>query len=219
MNEEEKRKILYLCHKYKDCFYNEQETLFATNAVKHSIRTKDDHPIYVKNFRYPYHLKEEIQNQIRKLSNDEMIRPSNSPYSSPVWIVPKNSDASGKKKFRMVIKYCKLNDKTIEDKYPLPRMEDILENLGKCAYFTTLDLAQGFHQIPVDKNSTEKTAFTVENGHFEYVRMPFGLKNAPATFQRMMDTILMKFLHKFCSAYIDDIVVITRTFTTFKNCF
>ena len=67
----------------------------------------------------------------------------------------------------MVIDYRKLNDKTIEDKYPLPRMKEILENLGKCSYFTTLDLTQGFHQIPVDKNSIEETAFTVENGHYE----------------------------------------------------
>ena len=77
----------------------------------------------------------------------------------------------------MVIDYRKLNDNTIEDKYPLPRMDDILENLGKCSYFRTLHLAQGFHQIPVHKDSIEKTAFTVENGHYEYVRMPFGLKN------------------------------------------
>ena len=90
-------------------------------------------------------------------------------------------------------------------------MDDILENLGKCSYFSTLDLAQGFHQIPVNKNSIEKTAFTVENGHYEYVRMPFGLKNAPATFQRLMDRILMKYLHKFYFVYMDDIVIFSKS--------
>ena len=174
MNEEERDKITLLCQKYKDCFYNENKKLSATSAVSHNIRIKNDHPIYVKSFRYPSHLKEEIQTQIRKLLNDEIIQRSNSPYSSPVWIKPKKEDASGKKKWRMVIDYHKLNDKTIEDKYPLPRMDGILENLGKCSYFSTLDLAQDFHQIPVNKDSIEKIAFTVENGYYEYVRMPFG---------------------------------------------
>ena len=156
MNEEERDKITSLCQKYKDCFYNENKKLSATSVVTHNIRTKDDHPIYVKSFRYPYHLKEEIQTQIRKLLNDEIIQPSNSPYSSPVWIVPKKDDASGRKKWRMVIDYRKLNDNTIEDKYPLPRMDDILENLGKCSYFSTLDLAQGFIGYPSTKIQSKK---------------------------------------------------------------
>ena len=87
------------------------------------MRTKDDHLIYIKSFRYPYHLKEEIQTQIRKLLNDEIIQPSNSPSSFSVWILPKKEDASRRKKWRMVIDYRKLNDNTIEDKYPLPRMK------------------------------------------------------------------------------------------------
>lgn len=90
-------------------------------------------------------------------------------------------------------------------------MDDILENLGKCAYFSTLDLAQGFHQIPLDENSIEKTAFTVENGHYEYVRVPFGLRNSPAVFQKMMDQILAKYLHKFCFVYMDDIVIFSKS--------
>ena len=83
--------------------------------------------------------------------------------------------------------------------------------MEKCAYFTTLDLAQGFHQIIVYKESIEKTAFTVENRHYEYVRMLFGLKNAPATFQKMMDKVLRRYLHKFCFDYMDDIEIFLKS--------
>lgn len=192
-------------------FYNEECDLTFTNAVKHNIRTTDSDPVYVKPLRHPYELKKEIQLQIDKLLKSKIIRPSISPYSSPVWIVPKKLDASGIKKWRLVIDYRKLNEKTIEDKYPLPRIEEILDNLGKCMYFSTLDLAQGFHQIEMDESSIEKTAFTVNNGHFEYVRMPFGLKNAPATFQRVMDNILKEYLHKFCFVYMDDVVIFSKS--------
>ena len=90
-------------------------------------------------------------------------------------------------------------------------MDNILEKVSKYFYFSTLDLAQGFHQIPVNKDSIEKTAFTVENGDYEYVRKSFCLKNAPATFQRLMDRILMKYLHKFCFVYMDDIVIFSKS--------
>lgn len=120
-------------------------------------------------------------------------------------------DASGKKKWRLAIDYRKLNEKTVEDKYPLPRIEEILENLGKCTYFSTLDLAQGFHQIEMSPESIEKTAFSVNNGHYEYVRMPFGLKNAPSTFQRVVDNVLREYLYKFCFVYMDDVVIFSKS--------
>ena len=84
----------------------------------------------------------------------------------------------------MVIDYQKLNDKTITDKFPIPNITDILDRLGRCKYFTTLDLASGYHQIEVlvNEKDTPKTAFNVENEHYEFTRMPFGLKNAPSTF-------------------------------------
>ena len=200
-----------MCHKYKDVFYSDDCNLTFTNAVKHHIRTTDETPVYTKPFRHPHSMKEEIQIQVQKLLDNKIIRPSVSPYSSPVWIVPKKVDSSGQKKFRMVIDFRKLNEKTIEDKYPIPKIEEILDNLGKCSYFTTLDLAQGFHQIEMDSRSIEKTAFSVNNGHFEYVRMPFGLKNAPATFQRVMDNVFREFINKFAFIYMDDIVIFSKS--------
>lgn len=211
LNSEEKKAIIELCIKFRDVFYYENTDLTFTNKVKHKIRTTSDNPVYVKSFRHPRAMQEEIQNQIQKLLDNKIIRPSISPYSAPVWIVPKKMDASGKRKYRMVIDFRKLNEITVEDKYPLPRIDEILDNLGKCVYFTTLDLAQGFHQIELDSESIEKTAFTVNNGHYEYLRMPFGLKNAPATFQRMMDEVLKDYLYKFCFVYMDDVVIFSKS--------
>ncbi|XP_050507921.1 uncharacterized protein LOC126885399 [Diabrotica virgifera virgifera] len=143
--------------------------------------------------------------------NEGIIRQSTSPWSSSVWVVPKKMDASGEQKWRVVIDYRKLNECTIDDKYPLPNISDLLDQLGKCQYFTTLDLASGFHQIEIDPKDIPKTAFSVENGHYEFTRMPFGLKNAPSTFQRVMDNILLGILNERCLVYMDDIIVYSPT--------
>ena len=211
LNSEEKSEITNVCRKFQDVFYDEESDLTFSNAIKHEIRTTDDSPIYVKPFRHPHAMKEQIQIQVQKLLDNKIIRPSISPYSAPVWIVPKKVDSSGEKKYRMVIDFRKLNEKTIEDKYPIPRIEEILDNLGKSSYFTTLDLAQGFHQIELHPNSIEKTGFSVNNGHYEYVRMPFGLKNAPSTFQRVMDNIFREFINKFVFIYMDDLIIFSKS--------
>lgn len=90
-------------------------------------------------------------------------------------------DASGKNKFRTEIDYRLLNLKTIDDKYTIHKINDILDKLRRCQYFTTLDLASGFHKIEMNDEDIEKTAFTVENGHYEFLRIPFGIKNASST--------------------------------------
>lgn len=179
--------------------------------MKHEIKTKDEIPVHSKTYRYPYIHKEEVKRQIEEMLNNNIIKPSSSPWSNPVWIVPKKADASGKKKWRMVIDYRKINEKTIDDRYPLPNITDILDKLGRAQYFTTLDLASGFHQIEMHPNSIEKTAFSVENGHYGYTRMPFGLKNAPATFQRVMDNVLQGLQGKHCLVYMDDIIIFSSS--------
>lgn len=207
MNEEEKGKIRTLLEKYKDIFYIEGNDLTFTNKIKHKIITKDEIPIYTKPYRYPHVHKKEVKDQIEKMLNQNIIRPSHSPWSSPLWVVPKKLDSSGKQKWRIVIDYRRLNEKTIDDRYPLPNIEDLLDRLGRCHYFTTLDLASGFYQIEMSEDSISKTAFSTESGHYEYVRMPMGLKNSPSTFQRIMDDVLRGLINDCCLVYLDDIIV------------
>lgn len=211
MNTEEKEKITKLCKDYSDIFYYEDCPLTFTNTIKHKIKTTDEIPVYTKSYRYPYIHKAEVQSQIEKMLQQKIIQPSESPWSSPIWIVPKKLDASGQQKWRLVVDYRKLNEKTISDRYPIPNISDVLDKLGRCLYFTTLDLASGFHQIEMHPDDIEKTAFTVENGHYEYRRMPFGLKNAPSTFQRAMEKILRGLINEICVVYMDDIIIFSTS--------
>lgn len=207
LNSEEKLSIEKLCKKYSDIFKYEDEPLTFTNQIKHQIKTTDEIPVYTKSYRYPFIHKPEIEKQINSMLEQGIIRHSNSPWSSPIWIVPKKADASGKKKWRIVVDYRKVNEKTVDDRYPIPNISDILDKLGKCQYFSTLDLASGYYQIEMASEDIPKTAFNVENGHYEYVRLPMGLKNAPATFQRVMDNTLKGLQNDICLVYMDDIVI------------
>lgn len=211
LSEEEKNALLPVVNSIRQVFHNPDNRLSCTTNVECHIRTEDDIPIYQKSYPYPVAYKEEVNAQISKLLDDGIIRPSRSPWNAPVWIVPKKMDASGKSKFRLVVDYRKLNQKTISDKYPMPEISNILDQLGGNRYFTTLDLASGFHQIKMSPRDVEKTAFSVNHGKYEFVRMPFGLKNAPAIFQRAMDDVLREHIGKICYVYMDDVVVFGKT--------
>ena len=213
LNSEEKQAIIKLCNEFSDILYKPGDKLTFTSKIKHEIKLTDETPIYTKSYKYPYVYKEEVRRQINEMLEKGIIRPSSSPWSSPIWIVPKKLDASGTRKFRIVCDLRKINAVTISDKYPIPNINDILDKLGRAQYFSTLDLASGFHQIQMHENSIEKTGFTVENGHYEYVRMPFGLKNAPSTFQRVMDEVLKDLQNKICMVFMDDVIVFSTGLT------
>lgn len=194
--------------KHLNAFAEPNRTLTFNTSVKATIKTTTNEPIYSKSYPYPVSATEFINKEIKSLLQDGIIQKSCSPYNSPVHVVNKKGvDDHGKQKLRMVIDFRKINEKTIPDRYPIPDTSVILANLGKASFFTTLDLKSGFHQILLHENDRQKTAFNVNNGKYEFCRLPFGLRNAPSIFQRAIDDILRDYIGTICYVYIDDIII------------
>ena len=160
--------------------------------------------------RPPYRLgpaeQDEMEAQIKDLLAQGFIRPSASPFGAPVLFAPKKDG-----RWRMCFDYRALNKQTIKDRYPLPRIDELMEWLGQARVFTKLDLASGYHQIAVKEADIHKTAFRTNRGQYEFIVMPFGVTNAPSTFQRLMNNIFGGEINHFILVYLDDILVFSRT--------
>lgn len=192
---------------HKDLFVWKPNEFGRTSVVTHRIDTEDATPIKQRFYRTSYQNQQFIKEEIEHLLDVGLISPSNSQWSSPVVVVEKKN---GKK--RLCVDYRKLNKVTKKDCYPLPRIDDMLETLSGAQWFSSLDLASGFWQVELDPKDREKSTFITRFGTYEFTVMPFGLCNAPATFQRLMDTVLYDILWQFVVVYIDDINIGSRTF-------
>ena len=143
--------------------------------------------------------------ELDEMKQNGIIEPSSSEWSAPIVVVPKKDG-----NIRLCVDFRKLNAVTPMDAYPMPRIDELIDRLGKAKFITTLDLARGYWQVPMSRKDREKTAFTTLKGLFQFRVMPFGLNGAPATFQRMMDSLLRD-LESIAAAYIDDIIIHSET--------
>lgn len=178
-----------------------------TSLVTHKINTGDSLPIRQHARRLPLAKQKEADDLIGKMAKRGIIESSTSPWLSPVVLVSKKDGTT-----RFCVDYRKLNDITKKDSYPLPRIDDTLDRLAHTKWFSTLDLKSGYWQVAMDEEDKEKTAFSAGNGLWQFKVMPFGLCNAPSTFERLMEMVLHGLALEVCLVYLDDIIVMGRTF-------
>ena len=148
----------------------------------------------------------ELKKQLKELEDKGYIRPSSSPWGCPAMFVAKKDKSQ-----RLVVDYRPLNEVTIKNKYPLPRIDDLFDQLNRAKVFSKIDLRLGYHQIKIRKEDIPKTAFRTRYGSYEYTVMSFGLTNAPSTFMQLMNSIFMEYLDKFIVVFIDDILIFSET--------
>ena len=207
LTDEQKQSLTDLLIQYGDIFVGPDGKVGRTDIVKHTIDTGDNHPFKLPMRRQPLAQKPIIENELEKMLEQGVIEPSESPWSSPILLV-KKKDGS----IRFCIDFRKLNSLTLKDAYPLPRIDECLESLGGSKWFSTLDLASGYWQCEVEESDRPKTAFSTHKGLFQFKVMPFGLSNAPACFERLMELVLRGLLWEKCLCYLDDIIVMGKTF-------
>lgn len=209
LTNEQKSRLENFIAQNKDMFALDSSQLGCTNLHVHKIETGDAAP----QRQYPYRVgpeqKKEIENQVNDMLENDIIEPSDSYWAAPV-ILCKKKDGT----YRFAIDYRRLNAVTVPQNFPLPRFEDVVDSVSanQSKIFSVLDLKSGFHQIPLDPKTKHKSTFTCHVGNYCFKRLAFGLKNAPAAFQRLMSTVLNGINFKFTLVYVDDILVHSPNF-------
>ncbi|KAK5925315.1 hypothetical protein CgunFtcFv8_017849 [Champsocephalus gunnari] len=182
-----------------------QENPGRTDIVEHDIVVREGASVRRLSYRIPERLLASLKKEVDLMLSLGIIEISKSEWCNPVVLVPKKDGS-----LRFCIDFRYLNSISLFDSYPTPRIDELLERLGKAKYLTTLDLSKGYWQVPLTERSRELTAFRTPLGLFQFTVMPFGLHGAPATFQRLMDQVLCD-LSGFAAAYLDDIVIYSST--------
>lgn len=207
LSETEKCQLLQLLTEYQDIFVGPDGKFGRTNLVKHSMDTGDSKPIKIPPRRLPYSQREIVENEIAKMLENDVIEPSESPWSAPLLLVAKKDGS-----WRFCVDYRQLNSVTKKDAYPLPRIDESLDSLAGASYFSTLDLVSGYWQMEMEEKDKHKTAFSTHMGLFQFKVLPFGMCNAPSCYERLIELVLRGLRWEKCLCYLDDIIVFGKSF-------
>lgn len=213
LTQRQRSELLQLLCRYLDRFSLAGENMERTGTVTHEIITGTNRPFRERLRIYSPSVQEIIDNEVRRMLREGVIQHSRSPYASNLLLVRKPDPSSpGGMKNRVCAAFVQLNTQTVKDSYPLPNIQVMFDKVGRSQWFTTMDLLNGFWQVLIKPEHRHKTAFITARGLFEFVVMPFGLCNAPATFQRLMDTVIKPEYRGFIETYIDDVMTHSKTF-------
>uniref|UniRef100_A0A914HU08 RNA-directed DNA polymerase n=1 Tax=Globodera rostochiensis TaxID=31243 RepID=A0A914HU08_GLORO len=207
LGEPEATQLDGVLQQFEGIFAISDEELTQTDLTVHQINTGDETPIRSKTRPLPYAYREKVASMLQDYLNRDIIRPSQSPWSSPIVLVPKRDGT-----LRFCVDFRRVNAVTRKDSFPLPNIDNTLLMLGGKKFFSTLDFMAGYWQIKMETHSVEKTAFTTEHGLYEFTVMPFGLTNAVATFQRFMTHLFEGMINDFLFVYIDDLLIASESF-------
>ena len=204
LDENQRADLNEVLHAYADVL---TDVPGKTSAIEHTVILKTEVPVTKKAYMLPYALHDKVKSEIDCMLEAGIAEKSNSPYASPIVVVPKKDGS-----IRLCVDYRLLNEITVFDPQPMPRLEYIINKLGKAKYLSKLDLTKGFWQIPLSNKSKEISAFVTPFGHYNFTVMPFGMVNSSATFVRLMKMVLSQ-CEEFADSFIDDVIIFSESWS------
>ena len=203
LSDDQKQQLLDICKEYEDVL---TDIPGRTNLIEHNVVLNSETPIYKRPYTMPYAVRQKVEEEVKNMLNAGIVEKSKSAYGAPIVVVQKKDNS-----IRLCIDYRGLNENTIFDPQPMPKLDDIFNKLGKAKFISKIDCTKGFWQIPLEESAKEKSGFVTPFGHYQFNVMPFGMVNSGATFVRLMK-IILEGLENFSDAFIDDVIIFSASF-------